>query len=332
MTRLPVTVVVVTYGDRSSLLMRVLDAAFEQGCRSFIVVSNDAHKNLRQRLESFRVRQGANVHLHEMGTNSGSELGVRAGLEHAVGRGDQYVLILDDDNVPIGDCVPRLVRTAEADRARLTCVAATRTGSALHDRLLSGASADELLPQGSSFGGFDALQVIRRRVRAPKADNSTPIELPYTAYGGLLIPGVLVSRLLDATSPTGYVLYEDDSLMTFQLRSLGARLLLDRSASIQDIDAKWYRRDAVAPNRWRTLLQSDSSFRLWYSVRNRAHFDRHVYRRSRLRFAVNRWIYLTLLRVEGRKSPANYSLIRDAIRAGESRRLGLDPRFPLPSS
>ncbi|MEO6748399.1 MAG: glycosyl transferase family 2, partial [Casimicrobiaceae bacterium] len=144
-------------------------------------------------------------------------------------------------------------------------------------------------------------------------------------YGGLLLP----ARLLRETGlpDPQFVLYADDTEFTDRIVRRGGRIRLVAAAHVADISSSWQSggrlRDA-----W---LDETSEARVFYGARNEAWFDFHRLMANRWLYRFHRGIVLAAWWCASRREPrrTRYTLLVEAIRAGEAGRLGVDARFPL---
>ena len=326
--------VLVTYGERGPLVEEACRRALAEGCVEVVVVSNGGNapdvKNRIMRLSGAdRIRW---VHLPE---NAGSQIGFQTGLELASGTdlAYDYVLLLDDDNHLEAGALREASRYLRHPLdSQPACAVLHRDLSALHARLAAGELPRDIVPPTSSFAGFDLARSVKRRLPKIRTVNTVGNELPrleYSGYGGLLIPAPFVQRALEAERPD-YVLYEDDAAMTLALTRSGIDILFLPTARIHESDGKWTVTEHGNPRH--SLLAHKPAFRSYYQIRNRAHFDLHLRTNNRLRYALNRFLFLSLLHVTARRNGwiDNYRFIKSAVRDGEKNRLGTSDRFPLP--
>ncbi len=126
------------------------------------------------------------------------------------------------------------------------------------------------------------------------------------------------------------VLYADDTEYTRRITEDGGKLYLLTDALIDELELSWNIK-AHTRNIYEAFLLGDSDFRAYYSARNQAWFDTHVWVGSRWLLRLNRTVFLALLRLVAHRcnAPQRLRLLERAIRDGESRALGMSEAFPL---
>ena len=109
-----ISILTVTYGDRFKYLQQVLDrcaSESRQDKRLFeiIIVDNNSSssQNISKFIENNRDVNTKHITLKE---NKGSAGGFSAGLEYFLTTKSDYVLLLDDDNVPESNFIKYLLR------------------------------------------------------------------------------------------------------------------------------------------------------------------------------------------------------------------------------
>ncbi|MFJ6653821.1 hypothetical protein ACIQLJ_13610 [Microbacterium sp. NPDC091313] len=328
--RISIAAAVVTYGQRSELAAETCRRAIAAGCSSvFLIVNGEAAwSGGLEHLEG-----DASVTVQYLPANSGSQGGFRAAIDLAVRTDPEfhYLVLLDDDNYLDESVDLREVIGDISQGDSRQCGMIVRDLSVLHRKLLAGTDARLAIPARGSFAGFDLCQFLRRRLSHRRAHRSPEWTfLPYCGYGGLVLSRDAVGALPFSSQPE-YVLYEDDTALTFSLTELGYTIELIARAKIIEADGKWNSirgglHGVAAP------ISSGRSFRSYYQIRNRAHFDRHLYRREKVRFALNRLlvlaVWMAVAASQHRLSDFLWAL--SAVRMGERQRLGVDARYPLP--
>lgn len=325
--RLGICIVTVTYADRGAMVREQLGRIFGGGqADAAIVVDNGSTSDLAAMLAPWadRVTVIANP------ANLGTAVAFGQGIAAACAAGWDHLLLMDDDNAPRLGCIERL-------RAALDWLTADHgeEGAAVlafrpdhHKAVAIGRSN----PLRSSFLGFDIRQIVAKigfvRGRAP-VRALQDIDLPFASYGGLMAHRRLFERIGLPHAPL--LLYADDTDYSWRITAAGGVIRLVVDAEVDDLGLSWTE-EGPATSMMTTLLTKGSDFRLFYSTRNRVWFDRHRFRASALMYAVNRCVFLALLRINAARLGAGgrLALLRDAVRDGEAGRLGADPRFPLP--
>lgn len=326
-----VCVVTVTYGNRAELVEQVVRAALELGVRKVVVIDNGSQPESQQRLQALQVEFGARLALVPLPRNTGSAGGFKAGLERAQADAEcEFFWLIDDDNKPRPDSLAALLRAYErlrATRQHPIALHSMRPGYAA--RLRAGISIAGTFPRRSSFLEFDILGLPQRLIsrikkgRPAAAQSSAPgeIELPYAPYGGLFLhrSAIEIAGLPDER----FFVYCDDKEFTYRFTKAGGRIYLVPESDLEDLEKSWGH-EVKGPAVFTRHLLAESEFRVYYSVRNHAYFDRQHWLASRFMHGLNRAVYLGALAGfawwYGKWS--RFRLIRRAVREGEAGELG----------
>ncbi|MCW3148895.1 glycosyltransferase [Stutzerimonas stutzeri] len=326
------TIVTVTYGDRLGYLRQLVERAlaFAQIGR-VVVVSNAATAPLHTLVE----RWPEQVELIALPHNSGSANGYAVGIEAALRGGAEYIWMMDDDNAPTPAAVDILHRELEVlgrqhGVARVAVLGFRPTQQA---DIAQGVPACFAIQPRSSYFGFHIAQLpykLWRRLPWGKPTGTPPqrISLPFAPYGGMLAHRSLYERI--GVPLRELVLYADDTEYTRRITEDGGKLYLLTDALIDELELSWNIK-AHTRNIYEAFLLGNSDFRAYYTARNQAWFDTHVWAGSPWLFRLNRRIFLYLLRhiARRRNTPERLRLIEQAIRDGETSALGMSKAFPL---
>jgi GT2 family glycosyltransferase len=331
-----VVAVLATYRDRSTMLEAVLDRLRDEGVAQAVVIDNGATWPLVERLAA---RFGDFVDVVAMGGNHGCALGYARGMERAIELGADLVWLLDDDNRPMPGSLAALLATWKDELARPGSVGpdrlvVTAVRDEHHADVLAGVPERHLKVRWDSFGGFHLRDLGYKFWRRtpwgrPSGRAAAAVRVDVTPYGGSLFHRSLVARfglpLLD------FYQYGDDTEFMWRVTREGGRILVVTAARIEDLEESWNPTVQLA-NRFSGLVAGSSAFRTYYSTRNAAYFESRFRRRNRLMFALNRGIYLAMVRFYARRSghPDRYRLIREAVADGLAGRLSINPRYQLP--
>jgi len=327
-------VVTVTYDARWPWLSKLLAYAENNQAIDHVVVADNASDPPVGGLAQHHGFQKARIIRSEL--NRGSAYGFKIGLQFALEHGADWVWLLDDDNLPQPGSLEALLRRADMLSAQYGA-----DGFALlayrprHQAdLAAGVPIKRCFPRPGSFLGFHILDIpykIWRRLPwgRPRPPTSLPelLPVPQAAYGGLFIHRTALARI--GLPMDEMVLYADDSEFSQRLARLGGRIFLMPAAQVDDLESSWQLKTQTNSS-FATWLRHGPDLRAFYGARNLAYLEsRQAHRPWR---SINRCLYLAVLAVLallwGRWE--RYRILRLAITEGESGRLGIHPRFPLP--
>jgi GT2 family glycosyltransferase len=325
-----VAVVTVTYGARAHLIRQVIAALRKHSERicDIVVIDNASIKPT----ESETGEPGPRVHCIRLADNSGSANGFRVGIEFAMEHTNaELIWLLDDDNVPVAECLEKLLAAYHMLGKGDVAVAGLRPS--LRESVLATLGLMELRIPRNSFLGFHIALVptkILRRLRgrialAKGGECLLPLVLAeYAPYGGLLLSRKMIETI--GVPNPDFFLYADDYEYTSRISRSGGRLFLCASAVVEDIDVSWHKE----MTRSHFLLSPHSNeMKVYFSTRNRVFLEVTRYVTSPTLYAINRFVYLTglivhavLVERDRRSIIRRVRLLRHAVSDGLSGKLG----------
>jgi GT2 family glycosyltransferase len=316
-----VCAVTVTYGDRyEQLALGTINRALTAGASHVVVVDNGSSDGSRLGMQR-DFGQDRRVTIVRLESNLGSAAGFARGMKSAAEIDTNLIWLLDDDNWVEPDTLNRLLATRSSATEHycdpLAAVSGYRNLDSDHVRIAEGRPASIVFPPVGAFLSFDIFHYVRRHLPVRRAElEMDDLCLPNAPYGGLLFPTGLLE--LVGLPPVSYFLYVDDTVWTSRIVESGHRIVLDRSAAVHDADEKWSRTAGSGP---RGLLASADERRLYYSVRNRVHYERSRIERPEqfLRYQVNKFLF-TAFALTSRfgRNKANYLVFARAVKDGRN--------------
>jgi GT2 family glycosyltransferase len=330
-----VLVVTVTYGKRWHLLREALASARRDGVDGAVVVDNGAEDDIKPLV---RAEFGAFADVLTMGKNTGSAGGFKAGIERALARNADYLLLLDDDNQLQAGCLTKL-RAALKEASALMpleslAVLAYRPAHCMAD-LAARLPSIGLRGNRSVFFGFHLLDIpfkIYRRTELGRRWVARRMPLSRVTVSEAPYSGLFFHRRMPETHglpDERFVLYADDIEFSYRLTRAGGKIVLVSDARILDMEHPGWGRGFGST--FDAFLLCDSDFRAFYATRNTAYFERWQRSGSSMMRAINRGTYLAALRVRAAmlRRTERFDLLMQAIRDGEAGRLGEHPEFQL---
>ncbi len=340
-----VAVFSVTYGDRAPFTRAMAEAAFACGVARVSVVDNGLTSSSRRALEEFAAESNGSFSLLRLesaaGARANAARGFRAALAAAASRekrrasDEEYVWILDDDNLASPDALVALAQSARAiggdsgSDSDPWILASVRTGRTDHLRVASGESSRLVFPPPSSFLGFHWSRIPRKVFRAARFARAQtsgraqfhPVPIPFAPYGGLFLPRRTLARL--GAPDARFCLYGDDVALTSRFVASGGRLFLAPASRLHDALPSWHVGHAHG-NFFARLLRADSAERVFFTVRNQVYTESRRWTRSRGSYRVNRALFMSLLGAFALVSRrwSRYRLVCAAIADGLAGELG----------
>lgn len=301
-----VVVVTVTYGNRINYLNKIVNRVLLNNNVSNFIIVNNGNK---QRVTSDDSRI-VNISIKK---NSGSANGFYQGLKLAVSLNHEYIWLLDDDNLPSGNTLDKLLTDYKGDRGQ------TKVFSAFRD------DRSELLERGfqkydkNSFFEFSLKNKLSKHKNKNFSYKNTSkyITCETVPYGGLLLPTSVV-RLIGYPD-RGFFLYNDDNDYTYRLTKRNLTILCDTDAKIHDLESSWYRRENVPM--FKSIFLTEMMKSGLYTIRNRSFFELHNIVDNKLEYFFNICTYL--LFVFFRYMPKNKEGLRRYLQILKMIRLGM---------
>jgi len=326
------TVVTVTYGKRWHLLQRVLKEVRTQGVREVVVVDNGSDLPNAEIAGEF----GDFVKVVRLSHNSGSAAGFKNGIMHALETGAEYLLMLDDDNVPLPGSIALLSQALAEVRSHsdsgLVAVLGNRHNPDAGQQL---AGKSMRMRQGSFLGFhlFDIPAKIIKRLcllaRIPAKSVIPPfVTVNVCTYGGLMFHRSLIE--LVGLPYEDFVLYVDDYELTHRITSAGGSIILVTAARIDDLEIQWNSGERFS-NTFKAWLLGDGELRAYYTARNLCYFETNLQHHCKWLRQLNKVLYLSMLQLFAWRlgRAGRLSLLRKAVHDGEGGIMGVCPEFPL---
>jgi len=325
----------VTYGKRVHLLVQTLRSAFREGVEHAIVVNNASGDAVEDIL---RDEFGDLVTVFSFASNTGSAFAYRFGMIEAVGRGAEYLLLLDDDNTLNAGALLMLVSGYEECSGTCSADSLIVLGSRPdhHADVFEGHAEKRVNPKAESFLGFHFADIpFKIWRRSPwfgfsKGGVTVPAKLQVDSapYSGMFFHASLLDK--HGYPNTRFVLYGDDSEFSYRITLAGGANMLITGAGLTDLESSWNLKDNRASS-FGSWLRGEGDFRAYYASRNGAYFEHYVKPHNRIVRRLNKEIYLFLLWIAAARSGRmeRYRLILKGIADGEADKLGMNPDYRL---
>ena len=331
-----VCAMVVTYRDRQSMAMSVVQRAISEGVSAVIVVLNGVswrHEHLRQ---DWGIPEHVDLNIIDNSRNLGSAPAFHQGMEAFLRMDYDYLWILDDDTAPVEGCLATLLRATQSlKQEHNSAVFAVNAYREEHHRFLRRAAVDGcVFSPVDSFIGFHMSTIvrkIRRRIfpALVSSDTTSWVRTDSSIYGGLLISRDDMAVV--GTSIPEFCLYADDTEWTQRIWKWGKGCFIIDEAQLEDLDSSWntHDRDVTSFERWALM---GSELQVYYAFRNNAYLSWHIRPYNhKIILAMNTAMYMSVLfalcAVTWRWG--RLRTIHTAFMDALSKRLGESRLFPL---
>ena len=230
------------------------------GALTVLLVDNASPDGSGERLQA----RFPNLAYLQTGANLGYAGGNNRGMEWAIERGAEYLLVLNNDTLVDPDCVPRLVATAEA-----------RGAAVVAPQIRYFDAPERVWYGGGTFSRARALG-LHRLAAAPTAQDDVAA-VSFVTGCCFLIRADTVQSL--GGFDESFFAYVEDAELSVRLAAAGATMLYEPSAKVLH---------RIAPR------AAETPFQIRQRDRNRRRLvERHYGRRERAVFAL--WFYPTRL-------------------------------------
>ena len=325
-----VCAIIVTYGNRFSLIEKVANACIENGVQTIFVVDNGSPEKNRLKLYDFALNNNDYIQLIRNDHNLGSAGGYSIGLQRAKACTEfNHFLLLDDDNLMDKNSYLSLLQywkeELSPEERMNSALLALREDREYYVRFTKEQNDDVLLGTSNSFMHYDFFS--RQRIQNVTIIESTRIKTPIAPYGGLLIPRCLLDKI--GLPLEDMFLYIDDIEFSYRITSGGGNIFIVPDSKILDIDQSW---GSKAENHKKKLsspvLEEGESFRIYYTFRNRSFFEYFYRVNNKPLYFFNMFVLLLKLSIKAiaLKKTDRLSLILLAVYDGIRGKLGITKR------
>ncbi|MCX7883185.1 MAG: glycosyltransferase [Brevinematales bacterium] len=281
-----VCVLTVTYGNRYHLVEKVITRSFEEGVNHCVIVDNASSPESASKLREL-ARNHSHVTLLSFSENLGSAGGYKAGLEKiAMDIDCEYILLLDDDNVPEKGCLEKLFSATRYLKDfpypyALLC----------YRKLFE--PQTNFISYGCDFSykynAFASTNVIKNlffklkklfpRKEEPSFHPLSRIDM--APYGGFFFPKTILSLI--GYPKEEFFVYVDDLEYTFRLTQKGGFIFICSEAKIEDIDISY---EHTSPTFW-LFQEKQSPLKIYYYIRNATYCYHAIFRTNNLVYLLN---------------------------------------------
>lgn len=328
---LSAVVVTVTYGRRWRYLEHLLTwASGEPRVRHVVIVDNGGMDAIADRVSAAGYESWTDVvHLPR---NGGSAAGFGAGLVLAaeVAEEAEFILLLDDDNVPDEGSLGWAEAALQEEREALesTAFVLLREDRPEYLAVAKGGGSVKLIC--NAFLGFDLGTHLRAALFPGAAQGGGSLEVDYAPYGGFLARRELLNSI--GLPREDFVLYGDDWEFTNRVVRRGGRIKVVAGTVVRDVERSWARRGESGG----LFSPAAPAWRVYLSLRNRVAFEREASERNRGLYLVNALCVVAILAGQALREGLRarnrcavrrrVGLVAKALWDGYTRRLGV-PSF-----
>lgn len=311
-----VTVIIVTYANRFSLLNRVIEVCLRSGVNDIVVVDNNSDKSSVDQLKTME-REKPNMHIIWNSLNLGSAKAFKQGLQFAQKLPNSFIWLLDDDNQPEENALNNLKAFWVGKSNDVKCLLAYRPDREQYKNAIELDQQDLILGKKNSFSGFHIFDKLHKLfpVKMAKPNLERSGKIPYTPYGGMFFEKDLLETI--GMPNEELFLYADDHDWSYRITKKGYKIMLILDAVIQDIDTSWSVKNKGSYFR---NIRTAPAIRVYYSIRNRMIFERDNLVTNQILYALNFWLFKFFMMIFNYRN-SNYKVFLRAVRDAKTNNL-----------
>ena len=311
-----VTVIIVTYANRFSLLNRVIEVCLKSGVNDIVVVDNNSDKSSVDQLKTME-REKPNMHIIWNSLNLGSAKAFKQGLQFAQKLPNSFIWLLDDDNQPEENALNNLKAFWVGKSNDVKCLLAYRPDREQYKNAIELDQQDLILGKKNSFSGFHIFDKLHKLfpVKMAKPNPERSGKIPYAPYGGMFFEKDLLETI--GMPNEDLFLYADDHDWSYRITKKGYKIMLILDAVIQDIDTSW---SAKNKGSYFRNIRTAPAIRVYYSIRNRMIFERDNLVTNQFLYALNFWLFKFFMMIFNYRN-SNYKVFLRAVRDAKTNNL-----------
>lgn len=296
-----VAVLTVIYGDRWKFLSQVIEAVMKDSYVTAFVILDNGSKNKKE-IESTAQIYGDRIVVLRFEENLGSAGGFAAGIKYVQELDCDYLLMLDDDNVPEEGAIEKFMEMRKKIGDEKMVVVGNRINIPGNEHVFSSLNKGATEPKGTFFETISLEKIFNFfRLATGKIKNTQSKEgksLDFVSnesfvYGGAFIPIDAVRR---APLPDAELfLYGDDIEYSWGIKRLGYNSYVCSSPKIYDIEMSFGNESQTVG----LFNPTTASFRVYYRIRNMVRISIRNTKQFQTVLFVNILIWISALSILG---------------------------------
>ncbi len=262
-----VSVLTVTYGNRWKFLLQVADSVISDPFLYKLIIIDNASEN-KSEIDEFKNNHQNKIHIIRNDTNLGSAGGFAKGLEYARNLDCDYVLLLDDDNVPEVGFSEKFIANVGNINEKNSVLLGNRSSLKANEKMFyDSKKVSDKIPntffEVFSIKKFKYFLNLFKNKQKLEGEFKSIVEVESFAYGGTFLP---IRAIKDSPIPDAKLFsYGDDIEYSWGVRHAGYRIFLCSSPIIKDVDLTF--RDSHITD---LFSEKTSNFKVFFRMRNMA--------------------------------------------------------------
>lgn len=308
-----IAVLIVTYGDRWKFLSQVLSSVIAEPAITKVVIVDNGSKNQDVILQGISP-YGDRIVILRQEKNRGSAGGFAAGLEYVRTLNCDFVLMLDDDNVPEKNAVATFIAHYEALGKGKVVLVGNRINIPGNEDVFYRDYVEDQQTKGTFFEVFSMVKMkhFLNLLKKHELHEVPSYKKPHAfvpnesfVYGGSFIP---IEAVRQAPLPDKeLILYGDDIEYSWGIKRLGYESYVCYTPKIYDLEMSFGEASQVAG----LLDPKTPYFKLYFRIRNMVRISVRNSRQMQFFLFINIFIWVAgLLFIGG----ARYKITKDYFR------------------
>jgi GT2 family glycosyltransferase len=293
-----VAVLIVTYGKRWYFLSQVLDRVFKDSHVSVCVVVDNGSDSAHE-LDGAKIKYGEKLEIVRSEKNLGSAGGFALGLEKIRSLDCEYVLILDDDNLPDEGTIESFLKLRKTIPEEKVVLVGNRVDLPHNEDVFYGEAPGPTEPKGTFFesitreklSNFSRLLTHTQKKSARQRESRLFVQNESFVYGGAFIP---IEAIREAPLPDrNLVLYGDDIEYSWGIKRLGYASYVCFEPKIHDLEISFGEESQAVG----LFDPHTRAFRVYYRIRNIVLISRRNTKQSKLTLflLITLWVHALFL-------------------------------------
>ena len=296
-----VAVLTVIYGDRWKFLSQVIEAVMKDPYVTTFVILDNGSKNKKE-IESAAQIYGDRIVVLRFEENLGSAGGFAAGIKYVQELDCDYLLMLDDDNVPEEGAIEKFMEMRKKIGDEKMVVVGNRINIPGNEHVFSSSNKGATEPKGPFFETislekiFNFFRLATGKIK--NTQNKVGKSLDFVSnesfvYGGAFIPIDAVRR---APLPDAELfLYGDDIEYSWGIKRLGYNSYVCSSPKIYDIEMSFGNESQTVG----LFNPTTASFRVYYRIRNMVRISARNTKQFQVVLLINILVWISALSILG---------------------------------
>ncbi|MFW7363542.1 glycosyltransferase family 2 protein [Vagococcus fluvialis] len=279
-----IDLVIVTYGDRWTMLERVIERmSLVNEVKTITIANNNSNYDVKKNIEEYKFNK--NIEVVDLLTNEGSSGGFFEGIQSALKKSSQFIMLLDDDTYINEEGIYNILKDIEKEEINI------------NENIFSFNRPSWIKNGDVTFdnvkNSFFEFSIRNKKKRIQNNDSYINfIYRPYVPYAGLIFDKSLIDSL-SKMPDRDYFLYVDDSKFTHNLVGKSGNIFCYQKERIYELEESWAQKENKSFFEAYFYCQENDLFRAKYNIRNRSNFEINYLVTNKVIYFLNKYIYLS---------------------------------------